>query len=81
MPGDRCRHGPGGTRMARRERGRQAAAARATGGPPGYAEVIGVVEHMRLTDLMQDVRDEIFFPYPQGAPRDAVDPVITLRSE
>jgi hypothetical protein len=51
------------------------------GGPPGYAEVIGVVEHMRLTDLMQNVRGEIFFPYPQGAPRDAVDPVITLRSE
>ena len=40
------------------------------GGPSGFAEVIGVVEHMRLLDLTRDVRGEIFFPYPQGAPRD-----------
>ncbi len=40
------------------------------GGPSGFAEVVGVVEHMRMLDLTRDVRGEIFFPYPQNAPRD-----------
>jgi putative ABC transport system permease protein len=36
-----------------------------------YAEVIGVVEHVRMHDLREDVRAQIYFPMTQFAPFNA----------
>lgn len=40
---------------------------RPTGSPNPYAEVIGVVEHMRVLDVRQSVRGQIYRPYARGA--------------
>jgi putative ABC transport system permease protein len=39
-----------------------------TGTPNGFAEVVGVVQHMRVHDLTRDVRPQIYFPIGQGTP-------------
>jgi putative ABC transport system permease protein len=41
---------------------------RPTGDPQPYAEIIGVVEHMRLLDVRRPVRGEIFGAYTRGTP-------------
>jgi putative ABC transport system permease protein len=44
-----------------------------TGTPNGFAEVVGVVEHMRQHDLTRDVLHQIYYPIGQGTP-----PVMTV---
>jgi putative ABC transport system permease protein len=39
-----------------------------TGTPNGFAEVVGVVEHMRQHDLTRDVLHQIYYPIGQGTP-------------
>ena len=39
-----------------------------TGTPNAFAEVVGVVEHMRQHDLTRDVLHQIYFPIGQGTP-------------
>jgi ABC-type antimicrobial peptide transport system permease subunit len=39
-----------------------------TGTPNNFAEVVGVVEHMRQHDLTRDVLHQIYFPIGQGTP-------------
>jgi putative ABC transport system permease protein len=53
-----------------------------TGTPDGFAEVIGVVEHMRQHDLTRDLLHQIYYPIGQGTPtvmtfvvETALDPV------
>lgn len=41
---------------------------RPTGEPDRFAEVVGVVEHMRLLDLRRPVRGQIYTPYARPAP-------------
>jgi len=41
-----------------------------TGTPNGFAEVVGVVEHMRQHDLTRDVLHQIYYPIGQGTPTD-----------
>ncbi len=38
--------------------------------PDSLAEVVGIVEHTRLIDLRQDVRGQIYYAFPQSAPRE-----------
>jgi predicted permease len=38
-----------------------------TGEPNAFAEVVGVVEHMRVLDVRQSVRGQIYRPYARGA--------------
>jgi putative ABC transport system permease protein len=40
---------------------------RPTGEPNPYAEVVGVVEHMRVLDLRRPVRGQIYAPYARAA--------------
>lgn len=42
-----------------------------TGSDNPYAEVIGVIEHVRMHDLRRDVRAQIYFPITQFAPFEA----------
>ena len=49
-----------GAGVARRERRRQAAAGRTERHPNNFAEVIGVVEHIRAHDLSRPVRPQIY---------------------
>jgi len=42
-----------------------------TGNDNPYAEVIGVVEHVRMHDLTRDVRPQFYFPMTQFAPFEA----------
>ena len=39
-----------------------------TGEPNGFAEVVGVVEHMRQHDLTRDILHQIYYPIGQGTP-------------
>jgi putative ABC transport system permease protein len=39
-----------------------------TGTPNAFAEVVGVVEHMRQHDLTRDVLHQIYYPIGQGTP-------------
>jgi putative ABC transport system permease protein len=39
-----------------------------TGTPNGFAEVVGVVEHMRQHDLTRDILHQIYYPIGQGTP-------------
>ena len=39
-----------------------------TGEPDGFAEVVGVVEHMRQHDLTRDILHQIYYPIGQGTP-------------
>ncbi len=39
-----------------------------TGTPNNFAEVVGVVEHMRQHDLTRDVLHQIYYPIGQGTP-------------
>jgi ABC-type antimicrobial peptide transport system permease subunit len=39
-----------------------------TGTPDGFAEVVGVVEHMRQHDLTRDILHQIYYPIGQGTP-------------
>jgi putative ABC transport system permease protein len=39
-----------------------------TGTPNGFAEVVGVVEHMRMHDLARDGLPQIYYPTGQGSP-------------
>ena len=39
-----------------------------TGTPNAFAEVVGVVEHMRQHDLTRDVLHQIYYPVGQGTP-------------
>ncbi len=39
-----------------------------TGTPNGFAEVVGVVEHMRLHDLTRDFLHQIYYPIGQNTP-------------
>jgi putative ABC transport system permease protein len=39
-----------------------------TGQPNNFAEVVGVVEHMRQHDLTRDVLHQIYYPIGQGTP-------------
>ncbi|MFL5495908.1 MAG: ABC transporter permease [Gemmatimonadales bacterium] len=39
-----------------------------TGTPNGFAEVVGVVEHMRMHDLARDGLPQIYYPLGQGSP-------------
>ena len=39
-----------------------------TGTPNAFAEVVGVVEHMRQHDLTRDVLHQIYYPMGQGTP-------------
>jgi putative ABC transport system permease protein len=39
---------------------------RTTGTPNAFAEVVGVVEHMRVLDVRQSVRGQIYRPYKRG---------------
>lgn len=39
---------------------------RPTGQPNAFAEVVGVVEHMRVLDLRRAVRGQIYFPYARA---------------
>jgi uncharacterized membrane protein YgcG len=41
---------------------------RPTGEPNAFAEVIGVVEHMRVLDVRRPVRGQIYGPYTRSAP-------------
>ncbi|HYC33716.1 MAG TPA: ABC transporter permease [Gemmatimonadales bacterium] len=41
-----------------------------TGTPNAFAEVVGVVEHMRQHDLTRDVLHQIYYPIGQGTPTD-----------
>jgi putative ABC transport system permease protein len=39
-----------------------------TGEPDAFAEVVGVVEHMRQHDLTRDILHQIYYPIGQGTP-------------
>jgi putative ABC transport system permease protein len=39
-----------------------------TGTPNAFAQVVGVVQHMRMHDLTRDLRPQIYFPTGQGTP-------------
>ena len=54
-----------------------------TGEPDAFAEVVGVVEHMRQHDLTRDILHQIYYPIGQGTPtvmtfvvETSLDPVV-----